>query len=303
MPFLFSSFALFLYAKSYVLQIVSKKEIIFHSIPMTLAFALFIINVLSEQVGVLPKVFSSNPIDNNIFLNLAGGLHFVAYLALTVSTLRRFKDNAPTITSKLSWLQFLTSTSLIVCLAVLSLVVLNILLKENFDIRWAYLVWTTMSILIYGIGYAALQKPEVFQPVGEVLSNISSSIIKYRNTKVSTDLAAEVVGRIESLMKEDKLYKQSDLNLKKLATYLKVSPNVLSRIINEHYDLNYNQLLNEYRLDEVRQKISDPAFDKYTILGIALEAGFNSKSSFNEFFKKRLNQSPNEFKKNSRIAR
>lgn len=295
-PFLFSGFSLFLYAKNYVEEQESRKELIFHSLPMLSAILLFFINYLSQKVSFLPVIFSQNPVVNNIVMNLSGGLHMIVYLSLTVRILGKDGFSKPEMKSKLSWLRFLISTSLIVCLAVLTLVCFTIILRENFDIRWAYIVWTVMSILIYGIGYAALQKPAVFLPMGQVLSNISGTITKYRNTNVSKDMVKSTVHKIEILMEEEQLYKQPSLTLQKFASDLGISPNVLSRIINEHYKLNYNQLLNEYRLEEVKKKISDPAFDKYTILGIAMEAGFNSKSSFNEFFRKRMNMSPNEYK-------
>ncbi|MEP5611591.1 MAG: AraC family transcriptional regulator, partial [Cyclobacteriaceae bacterium] len=299
-PFLFSGFNLFLYTKCYVQRGVSKKELLIHAAPMLLAFTLFGVNFFSEQINSFPRIFSANPVTNNIILNLIGGLHFVFYLGLTVIILRDFRVAKSEVKSKISWLYFLTSTSLVICIGVLTLVLFSAFMRENFDVRWAYLVWTIMSILIYGIGYVALQKPEVFRPMDKVLSGISQSITKYRNTRVSDDLVLSTIRHLEILLKEEHLYKVPDINLKKLAVHLNVSPNVLSRIINEHYGLNYNQLLNDYRLEEVKRKISDPAFDKYTILGIAMEAGFNSKSNFNDFFKRKLDQSPIDFKRNSR---
>ncbi len=291
-PFLFCGFLLFLYVKKYTGHTISRAEVFYHSIPAIIATMLFAANLIVNAFQLDSTVFSNNPVINNISINAIGTMHFISYLTLAVYQLRKPRQQV-NIDTKEKWIRFLITISLTTCVISLILIGFNVLLMERFNLQWAYLVWSIMSIFIFSIGYIALQRPEVF-------NQLPSALLKYRNTKISGDTFQKSIDQIEYLMKKEFIYRQPDLTLDKLAGNLNLQPNVLSRIINEHYQLNYNQFLNEFRLEEVKQKIADPTFDKYTILSIALDAGFNSKSSFNEQFKKQTSLSPNEFKKRIR---
>jgi len=70
----------------------------------------------------------------------------------------------------------------------------------------------------------------------------------------------------------------------------------LSRVINEHFGRNFFDFINGYRVAEVKRKILDPAYAHFSLLGIAFESGFNSKSAFNRVFKKITGQTPSQFK-------
>jgi AraC-like DNA-binding protein len=67
-------------------------------------------------------------------------------------------------------------------------------------------------------------------------------------------------------------------------------------VINERFQLNFFDFINQYRVSEVKERIADPKNDNFTLLGIALESGFNSKSAFNRIFKKLTGQTPSQFK-------
>jgi AraC-like DNA-binding protein len=70
----------------------------------------------------------------------------------------------------------------------------------------------------------------------------------------------------------------------------------LSQVINEQYELNFNDFINRYRVDEAKGKLLDPAAKEFKLLRIAFEVGFNSKSVFNRAFKKNTGLSPSEFR-------
>ena len=73
-------------------------------------------------------------------------------------------------------------------------------------------------------------------------------------------------------------------------------PHELSRIINVALRKNFNDFINEYRIREIARKMQDPAYDGLTLLSIAYDAGFNSKSTFNRFFREMTGKSPAEYK-------
>jgi AraC-like DNA-binding protein len=92
--------------------------------------------------------------------------------------------------------------------------------------------------------------------------------------------------RMEQLMKEEKLYQEPELTLADLAKKLQTNSSVLSRVINQCFMLNFNDYINKYRVEDVIAKMSNPKFSNQTLLSIAFDAGFNSKSTFNRAFLK-----------------
>ncbi len=93
-------------------------------------------------------------------------------------------------------------------------------------------------------------------------------------------------------------YQDPELSLNSLAEKLNLPPHELSRVINKVFKKGFNDFINEYRVRDVVSKIQDPGYDNLTLLGIAFEAGFNSKATFNRTFKQMTGKSPAEFKNN-----
>ncbi len=91
-------------------------------------------------------------------------------------------------------------------------------------------------------------------------------------------------------------YRDAELTLTSLAEALGIHPHELSRIVNEAFGKNFNDFINEYRIREVTRKMRDSAYDRLTLLGIALDSGFNSKTTFNRTFRQMTGKSPMEYK-------
>src|SRR5690606_35792170 len=109
----------------------------------------------------------------------------------------------------------------------------------------------------------------------------------------------DIKTRLTDAMQKQKPYLESDLNLIKLANLLSVSTHQLSYVINTGFNKNFFQYINEYRIEKAKKLLSDNTNDNLSILGIAFESGFNSKTSFNTTFKKMTGKTPSEFKKTS----
>lgn len=99
------------------------------------------------------------------------------------------------------------------------------------------------------------------------------------------------------LLEAERIYRNEDLTLQMLAEKLAVTPHQLSWIINEVLHLSFTTLVNGYRVEEVKGRLSDPSFNHTSILQAALEAGFNTKAAFNRAFKKTTGMTPSHFKK------
>jgi ligand-binding sensor domain-containing protein/AraC-like DNA-binding protein len=120
---------------------------------------------------------------------------------------------------------------------------------------------------------------------------------KYKTSALLPETVETVLPRLMLLMEQEKIYLDADLTLYKLAKQLNVHYNHLSQIINEKLKHSFNDFINSYRIEEARKKLENPGESKKTILEIAYETGFYSKSVFNTAFKKFTGMTPSEFRK------
>jgi AraC-like DNA-binding protein len=105
------------------------------------------------------------------------------------------------------------------------------------------------------------------------------------------------IEKINQLMVVEKVYLNENLNLRELAAHLKTDPNLISFILNNHLGGNFYDYVNRYRIEEVKHKLNSADYKHLSLLGIALESGFNSKTTFNRVFKQVMGVTPTEFQK------
>jgi ligand-binding sensor domain-containing protein/AraC-like DNA-binding protein len=122
---------------------------------------------------------------------------------------------------------------------------------------------------------------------------------KYSTSALPEERIEEVLPKLKRLMEEEKVYLDAELNLQELARRAGIHYNYLSRIINEKFGLSYNDYVNGYRIEEARRMLADPANAGKTILDIAYDTGFYSKSVFNTAFKKITGTTPSQYRKQS----
>ena len=118
---------------------------------------------------------------------------------------------------------------------------------------------------------------------------------KYRNSPLTPESTHEIKVKLENRLDEFKDYLDPDLSLKSLSDRINVSPHILSQVINESMGVNFFDCINDYRLKDVKQVLLSDS-DKQ-ILQIAMDSGFNSKSSFYSFFRKREDMTPSAWRK------
>ena len=159
-----------------------------------------------------------------------------------------------------------------------------------------------LSIALF-IAYHALRQKEIF-PKNEKHRKEVISIEK--NEKELNNIKRKVIededlvilkSKLNSLMVEKELYLNNEINLPFLSEEMNVTTHQLSYIINKGFNHNFFQFINTYRVEKAKKLLLDSSSDKLSILGIAYESGFNSKTTFNTTFKKITNQTPSEFKK------
>ncbi|PHS51898.1 MAG: AraC family transcriptional regulator [Lutibacter sp.] len=158
-------------------------------------------------------------------------------------------------------------------------------------------LFLSLSVFVILIGYFGLKQKVIFS--GDMENEqvfVEETKIKYASSRLTVTEAKQFVDKLNNLMVSAKPFLNPNLTLLQLATELEISAHYLSQIINEKFNLNFFDYINQFRVEEVKAKINDPKFENYSLLGIALDSGFNSKSAFNRIFKKFTNLTPSQYK-------
>lgn len=118
---------------------------------------------------------------------------------------------------------------------------------------------------------------------------------KYKKALLNKELIEKYQQQLGVLMSTEKPYLDPNLTLRGLAKMLEIPPNQLSQLLNEGFDKNFAEYVNSYRLETFKSKAADPAQQHLTILALAYDSGFNSKTVFNTFFKKMMGKTPRAY--------
>jgi len=129
------------------------------------------------------------------------------------------------------------------------------------------------------------------------ISSIIDSDIKVKETKqrLNDEQLTNIKNRLISLMEEEKIFLNNELNLPQLAKSMEVSSHDLSYAMNHGFNKNFFEFINAYRVNEAKKLMLSDKYKQLNILGIAYSSGFNSKTTFNISFKKETMLSPTQF--------
>ena len=160
--------------------------------------------------------------------------------------------------------------------------------------EFSYLILTLGLIgAMFWIGYFIILHHNWFQivPLPEL-----PKATKVGSNRLSSKTDTYHQGLLQ-LIQQERLYEDVELTLDSLAQRLQISAGYLSQIINEKEEKTFFEFVNFYRIEAVKEKLLAEEFRNYTIMGIALESGFKSKSTFNSVFKKFTGHTPSAYKR------
>ena len=230
-----------------------------------------------------------------VFVSFA---QMLLYLAFTFQLFYnyRYKLNAyfsNTYKLELNWiLSFLVVFSALFLYSSLQDVIGSLIIELNYEQRWWLNLFSALVVLFVGVkGY--FTDTTKLNKLSFSFSPTSISIPEKTKQTIACDVLE--VERIENFMNEKKPYLNPDLNLSDLADNLNLNRAQLSQIINSGFDKNFNDFVNEYRVNAVKDKFASGDHKQLSLLGIAFDCGFNSKATFNRVFKKLTNTSPTEY--------
>ncbi len=118
---------------------------------------------------------------------------------------------------------------------------------------------------------------------------------KYKQSLLDTDEIKNYSKELELIMEDYKLYLNPDLSLKDLASYLELPANYVSQLLNLGFQKNFSEYVNSYRVNEFKERVLLEEYKGLTLMAVAYDSGFNSKTVFNTFFKKIEGTTPNSY--------
>lgn len=239
-------------------------------------------------------------------------IHVLTYVTLSIFILKKysryFKDTFSSMEQiRLDWIKNITY---LVAFGLIIFAIENLFLQLGYNLSNYFTISSfVVAIYVYTLGYSGFLKSEIFEEPETALSIEQIPTMsyhysmedftgdkKYIKSGLSKENAEEYLERLKSFMEEKKPYTDSNLSLHQLAQMLDITPHNLSEVINTGLNQNFFDYINHYRVENVKNDLKDEKKGHLKFLSIALDAGFNSKSSFNAIFKKHTGMTPSEYR-------
>lgn len=289
----------------------SKKEYL-HFVPAFLYALYSLVVFISDKLVLDEYYFYADGKDKDLanWYQIVGLLSMVYYLVLSLKYYFNYKK---LLFEKVSYAESILfhwiRNFMLAFLGILVLRVLFFILNPewgNFGSQfWHYIAFSFVFYYIAITGYTNVVKQITLE--GEKLKSVNVfqneeyELVDNSNNPIE-DQANHSVWKLKltDLMTEKRLYENPRLTLSDVAIELQTTTKTISSIVNSGFNQNFNDFINNYRIEAVKQKIENDEHKKATLLGIALDCGFNSKATFNRAFKKTTSLTPKDYIENLR---
>jgi AraC-like DNA-binding protein len=235
----------------------------------------------------------------------------IAYSVATVWYLRQHRRRiehsySNTARVNLRWLLWLSGAAAMIWLIAVAVRVVKLVQdSSNGDV-----VALAIAILVYAIGYLGLRQPEIHrfdEPVKESPPEMEEAPTsaptvrpidaRPKRSGLGKAEATLLKNELLSLMTREHPYRDPDLTLPDLASRLNTTPHKLSELLNTELEQTFYDFVNGYRVEDVQRRLLESKSKHLNVLALAMDAGFASKSTFNEVFKRRTGQTPSTYRK------
>ncbi|NAS10695.1 helix-turn-helix domain-containing protein [Poritiphilus flavus] len=261
-----------------------------HFIPGILMFFYYSLLFLGPERLKLQFMFSPFEVRFSHTEQLVAVLTGLGYLAYAFSVFRSWRKTNPIRKNGLiGWIKrfLIGMTALLVSWGIMILI--NYWVYDFGVATVSYNpLWLVMGLVLLWLGI-------------EVVSNVKFFLLNKRLNVVNSGrflTETEISGfktKLDHLMNEKKLYADPNLSLDALAGAMDLPPKYLSTILNNALGKNFYDFVNQYRIEEVKERLGDRNYSNLTIEAIANQSGFRSKSSFNAAFRKQMRMTPREY--------
>lgn len=277
-----------------------------HFIPFAVFFA---VSVIFREKPMFDDLSGFLVIDRFISLRIVYSVCFFlsisVYSILSFILIRqhqaRLRDIVSYTSAKLTlnWLKILSITFYTGYLVVFILGGIDIV-SGLFPYDPYILVFILITFFSFAYSFYAIRQPEIFDPSADVSiqeeESPRSGAEKYARSGLREQQAEEYLTRLLKYMDEEKPYLNGDLTIHDISARTGIPRYFITEVLNEKHGRNFFTFINEYRVKEVVERINDSKYQHYTILAIAFDSGFNSKSTFNSIFKSYTGKTPSQYR-------
>nr|WP_319512054.1 helix-turn-helix domain-containing protein [uncultured Draconibacterium sp.] len=166
----------------------------------------------------------------------------------------------------------------------------------QFSFNAEYIIYLVIIGFVFYIGYFGIKQENIFTNIPQPKNPGKKETKfeeKYKNSGLKSEMVTTLYLKLLKTMADQKPYLDPKLSLTDLAHLIEISPNQLSQIINQEAKVNFHDFVNNYRVEEFIKKARENK--NYSLLALAIDSGFNSKSSFNNIFKKHKGLTPSKY--------
>lgn len=286
----------------FVLSTLSEKRFsnwdLFHYLPGVIYSLIVTLYYIVPSQEVIAARVKSGELFRVVHILVGVGLTVnISYYILSALKYSELKHSLQAEVSYLLNINFVRNflVSVGVCLSVwLGVYLLSFGHYEQIEIIAREFIWLAIALIVLFIAYYQMVSPSVFQ-----FESISKEV-KYAQSKFSQEDLDQLKWKLEAIMEQKKPYLNSKLLKSELAELMDINAPELSRLLNERIGMSFFEYVNYYRIHEFIRLAKSSIVEQKTLLGLAQEAGFNSKSTFNKSFKQIMGCPPSEYLKRSK---
>jgi len=276
--------------------------LLMHFIPFA---AFFIVSVIFRTEPLVRDLRSFFNNDKLISLRIIYGTSFflsiTIYSTLTFIEISRHQRNLKNLVSYTSGILTLNWLKIISVIFYLAYFILFILGGLNMIGNYIpfdpyFVIFGFITIFSFVFSFYSIRQPVIFDQELKHGRDEKKNGEKYLKSGLKEKQAEEYLAKLISYVEDKKPYLDRDLSIYNLSQATGIPRHYITQILNEKHKKNLYSFINEYRVKEVIERFSNPKYNNYTILAIAFDAGFNSKTTFNAIFKSQTGFTPREFR-------
>lgn len=289
----------YLYVKSITNSVIKRKHMLLLLLPGIIEFVFFVIIFLLPANLKLEISNTSNALGVIATIVLLLALPYSIFYAIKIiKYINNHKKKAENYYSNLDGKLLNWAKGVIVFFLIFHASwFVGVFQEDAFYEEYTYPILSAVNVIfIFWIGISGLRQSKIIGSRNESLTEEPQLVERDNSPIEAEEVYDEDFKRLTHLMLEKAYYKESNLSLADLAKTLQLPQRKLSQLIRANTDQNFNQFVNYYRVEEAKKLLKDASYDNLSMLGIAYDAGFNSKASFFSVFKKFTSVTPNTYK-------
>lgn len=272
-------------------QTLKWKSLWIHLIPAFLAIAVLIPNWLEttpEKLARIEAIYRGEPEGPGLFLFPLGLLHILVYMGWTL------RDTLSVVSVQSLKQEGVLRASLLFPVVIslgTGIALLAVIGGQYYMLNWSITIVALNGPLVY---FVQRRYPQFFHDLENILQR-ERDRNRYQKSRLTGIDVEELEARLKVTMEKEEAFRSEDLTLAELAARLQITPHQLSEYINHNLQMNLSTFVNRYRIGAACRLLLEDR--QRTVLSVAYEVGFNSKSTFNEAFQKEMGMSPGRYRK------